>query len=347
MMKLEQVIKALKEYDGEPVKIMEVCGTHTKSIFQHGIRSIISPKIQLISGPGCPVCVTAPSYIDRLVELSLKETYCVLTFGDMMKVKGTQMSLTEAKAMGAEVKVLYSPLGALSEAENHKDTQYVFAAVGFETTTPVYALLLDEIQKRNIKNLKLATSIKTILPALSFICENETSIDAFLSPGHVSVISGSRIYEELAAAYKKPFVVAGFEGEHILAAIYEIMTQLKGKRYQVTNLYSNAVTEEGNQKAEALIHQYFEPADDAWRGIGTIKQSALKLKEEYKEYDAGGSQEEIIETLPPGCKCTDVILGRIQPVDCPLFQKVCTPLHAVGPCMVSSEGACGIWYQNS
>jgi hydrogenase expression/formation protein HypD len=346
-MKLEQVIKALKEYDGEPVKIMEVCGTHTKSIFQSGIRTIISPKIQLISGPGCPVCVTSPAYIDHLTDLSLKEKYCVLTFGDMMKVKGSKLSLTEAKALGAKVKVLYSPLAAIAEAERNSDTQYVFAAVGFETTTPIYALLLDEIRDRKIKNLKLATSIKTILPALSFICENETSIDAFLSPGHVSVITGSKIYKGLANTYQKPFVVAGFEGEHILAAIYEIMSQLKGKRHEVRNLYSNAVTEEGNQKAESLINQYFEEADGIWRGIGKIAQSALKLKEEYKEYDAGSREEEIIEELPMGCRCADVILGRIQPVECPLFQRVCTPLHAVGPCMVSAEGACGIWYQNS
>lgn len=345
-MKLEQVINALKEYDGRPVKIMEVCGTHTKSIFQNGIRTIISPKIQLISGPGCPVCVTSSSYIDRLTELVLKEGYCVLTFGDMMKVKGSSMSLTEAKAMGAKVKILYSPLSAVAEAEKNAEIQYVFAAVGFETTTPVYALLLDEIQKKNMKNLKLLTSIKTILPALSYICENENTIDAFLSPGHVGVITGSRIFEDLANTYKKPFVVAGFEGEHILAAVYEIMTQLKEKRHQGKNLYTNAVTEEGNQKANSLIQKYFEPADDVWRGIGTIEKSALSLRSEYSFYDAKRSKEDGKEELPPGCRCTDVILGRINPSQCPLFQKACTPLHAIGPCMVSAEGACGIWFQN-
>jgi hydrogenase expression/formation protein HypD len=346
-MKLEEVIKALKEYDGRPVKIMEVCGTHTKSIFKNGIRTIISPKIQLISGPGCPVCVTSSSYIDRLVELSLKENYCVLTFGDMMKVKGISLSLTEAKAMGANVKILYSPLSAIAEAEKNREIQYVFAAVGFETTTPVYALLLDEIGRKNIKNLKLLTSIKTILPALSYICENENNIDAFLSPGHVSVITGSRVFEELAETFKKPFVVAGFEGEHILAAVYEIMSQIEENRHQVKNLYTNAVTEEGNKKADFLIRQYFEPADDVWRGIGKIEKSALTLRAEYGFYDAGSGSKEGIEELPAGCRCTDVILGRISPSDCPLFKKACTPLHAVGPCMVSAEGACGIWYQNA
>jgi hydrogenase expression/formation protein HypD len=204
MKTLEQVKDELLHYDGGPVKIMEVCGTHTASIFKNGIRSLLSPKLQLISGPGCPVCVTSSSYIDRLVEYSLQEKHCVLTFGDMMKVKGTRMSLTEAKAAGGKVRILYSPLAAVQTALRDKDTQYVFAAVGFETTVPIYALLLEEIIKNSIRNLKLMTSVKTILPALSFICENEKNIDAFLCPGHVSVITGSAVYRELAAKYRKP-----------------------------------------------------------------------------------------------------------------------------------------------
>lgn len=346
-MTVEEVIKELKNYDGRPVKIMEVCGTHTSSIFKNGIRSMISPKIQLISGPGCPVCVTSAAYIDKLVEYSLKEKHCVLTFGDMMKVKGSRMSLTEAKAAGAQVKILYSPLTAVAEAEKNKDVNYVFAAVGFETTTPIYALMLEEIQKKGIENLKLMTSVKTILPALSFICENEKNIDGFLSPGHVSVITGSRSYRELAEKYKKPFVIGGFEGEHILAAVYEIVSQIRHQRFEVKNLYTSAVTEEGNQKARALIEQYFEAGDDFWRGIGLIKDSALRLKEEYRQYDGGSLVDGAEEETPKGCRCTDVILGRINPSECPLFQKACTPLHAVGPCMVSAEGACGIWYRNS
>jgi hydrogenase expression/formation protein HypD len=346
MKTLEQVKDELLHYDGEPVKIMEVCGTHTASIFKNGIRSLLSPKLQLISGPGCPVCVTSSSYIDRLVEYSLREKHCVLTFGDMMKVKGTRMSLTEAKAAGGKVRILYSPLSAIQTAQEDRDTQYVFAAVGFETTVPVYALLLEEIIKNGIRNLKLMTSVKTILPALSFICENEKNIDAFLCPGHVSVITGSAVYRELAEKYSKPFVVAGFEGEHILAAIYEIVTQIRRRRPEVKNMYVSAVSEEGNRKAAELIGRYFEQADDYWRGIGRIENSALKLKEEYREYDAGGSLEATEENLPAGCKCREVILGRLHPVDCPLFKKVCSPLNAVGPCMVSAEGACGIWYKN-
>jgi hydrogenase expression/formation protein HypD len=346
MKTLQQVKDELKNYDGRPIKIMEVCGTHTGSIFKNGIRSLLSPKIQLISGPGCPVCVTSSAYIERLVELSLKEKHCILTFGDMMKVKGTEYSLTEAKAIGAKVKILYSPLTAIQTALDDPNTQYVFAAVGFETTTPIYALMLDEINKSNIKNLKLLTSLKTVIPALTFICENEKEIDAFLSPGHVSAVTGSRIYQGLMEKYHKPFVIAGFEGEHILAAVYEIITQLKSGQIQVKNMYPSVVTEEGNQKAMELVSHYFEAVDDYWRGIGIIEGSALRLKQEYSEYDAGSLCEQKEEKLPGGCRCTDVILGRIHPVDCPLFKKVCTPLSAVGPCMVSSEGACGIWYKN-
>jgi len=183
MKTLEAIKKELGEYEGKNIKIMEVCGTHTSSIFKNGIRSLISPRIQLISGPGCPVCVTASSYIDRLVEYSLKDNHCVLTFGDMMKVKGHKLSLTEAKATGGNVKILYSPLSAVKIAIKSPETQFIFAAVGFETTAPIYALMIEEIIKNNIKNLKLMTSIKTIIPAISYICENEKNIDAFLCPG--------------------------------------------------------------------------------------------------------------------------------------------------------------------
>lgn len=347
MKTLQQVKDELKAYNGKPIKIMEVCGTHTSSIFKNGIRSLLSPTIQLISGPGCPVCVTSSSYVDKLIELSLKDRHCVLTFGDMMKVKGSRLSLTGAKAVGGKVKILYSPLSAIQIAMEDQNTEYTFAAVGFETTTPIYALMLEEILRNHITNLKLLTSVKTMVPALTFICENEKNIDAFLCPGHVSVITGSRIYEELAGKYHKPFVISGFEAEHILAAIYEIVTQLKNNRPDVKNMYVSAVTEEGNRKAVTMINQYFESADDVWRGIGLIKSSALRLRKEYQAYDAGSCIEAEADSMPEGCRCTDVILGRINPVDCPLFKTVCSPLDAVGPCMVSSEGACGIWYKNS
>lgn len=346
MKTLQQATDELLNYRGRRIKIMEVCGTHTSSIFKNGIRSLISRDIELISGPGCPVCVTAPAYIDRLVELSLAPASCVLTFGDMMKVKGSELSLTGAKASGGSVRILYSPLAALGIARENPDIRFTFAAVGFETTTPVYALLLEEILKTNIKNLRLLTSLKTVVPALSFICETEPDIDAFLCPGHVSVITGSSVYSSLAEKFRKPFVVAGFEGEHILAAISEIMRQIGHGQGRMKNMYTGAVTAEGNMKAQEVVNYYFQPCDDYWRGIGLIPGSALRLKKEFIEYDAGSALGDTAETLPAGCRCADVILGRIHPVDCPLFKKTCAPLNAVGPCMVSTEGACGIWYKN-
>ncbi|MGC4019376.1 MAG: hydrogenase formation protein HypD [Muricomes sp.] len=346
MITLEQIISELKSYDGDEIKIMEVCGTHTSSIFKNGIRTLISPKIKLISGPGCPVCVTPSVYVDKLVDIASRENYCVLTFGDMMKVKGSRLSLTEAAASGAKVRVLYSPLDAVKIAQENENIQYVFAAVGFETTIPVYGVLIDEIVKNEIHNLKLLTSLKTIVPAISYVCENEEKIDAFLAPGHVSVIIGCDIYRELAEKYKRPFVVAGFEGQHILAAIYEILLQIKHSRHEMKNMYMSTVTEKGNLEAQSIIQKYFEVRDDFWRGIGTIEKSALGLKEEYSGYDAGSSFGEYTESLPKGCRCTDVILGRINPTECPVFSKGCTPMNALGPCMVSTEGVCGIWYKN-
>jgi hydrogenase expression/formation protein HypD len=346
MITLDRIKKELKEYNGRTIRMMEVCGTHTSSIFKAGIRSLLSPKLQLISGPGCPVCVTSTIYIDKLVNYALKEKHCVLSFGDMMKVKGSHLSLTEAKAMGGRVQMLYSPLSAVKIAEEDPDTQYIFAAVGFETTTPIYALILEELLQKEIKNLKLLTSVKMILPAMSYLCESEKGIDAFLCPGHVSVITGSSIYKELSERYQKPCVIAGFEGEHILAAIYEIVRQLKKGEYEVKNLYPSVVTEEGNEKAQELVWKYFETVDEDWREIGVIPGSGLRMRKQYQEYDAGSSFEAYSVRNPKGCKCREVILGRIPPNECPLFEKVCNPMNAVGPCMVSSEGACGIWYKN-
>lgn len=346
MITIQQIKDNLKNYDDKKIKIMEVCGTHTSSIFKNGIRSLISSDIQLISGPGCPVCVTSPAYIDKLAEHSLKENCTVLTFGDMMKVKGSKISMTEARAMGGDVRILYSPLSSLKMAMENPHIEFVFAAVGFETTVPVYGLLVEEIIKNKIDNLKILTSLKRIIPALEFICENEKGIDAFLCPGHVSVITGSNAYNELAERYNKPFVVGGFEGEHILAAVYEIVRQISNESYSMKNLYTNAVSEEGNEKAVNIINRYFDVTDGYWRGIGTIKDSALRLKDEYEYLDAGSSFDEDEGSSPKGCRCRDVILGRINPADCNLFGGLCTPLNAVGPCMVSTEGACGIWYKN-
>jgi len=355
-MEIKAAIEYLKAYDGPDIKLMEVCGTHTASIFKSGIRSIISPKIKLISGPGCPVCVTPTAYIDRCIEYAKARHHVLCTFGDMLKVPGIFGSLSDMKGQGAKVEMMYSPFEVVDKAAVNPDITYVIAAVGFETTAPTYALALDDAQTRGIHNLKFVTALKTVIPALTWICENESGIDGFICPGHVSVIIGSKVYENLAVKYDKPFSVAGFEPEHILAVIYDIVKQLEVHKVEdvqavetshVHNLYKNAVRTEGNPKALAVIQKYFETGPTMWRGLGNIEASGLYLRPEYAAYDGGSRGLDRDMELPETCRCGEVIVGRINPNECEMFGKVCNPTNPFGPCMVSSEGACGIWYRNS
>ena len=342
-MDIAQVIDYLKAYDGRQLKLMEVCGTHTAAIFKNGIRDLISPKIRLISGPGCPVCVTPTAFIDKCVEYAKAEGRELLTFGDMMKVPGTAGSLSENKAADrdgakARITIMYSPLEAIEKAKADPETTYVVAAVGFETTAPTYALLVEEAARQGVENIRLVTALKTAVPALHWICENQNDIDGFICPGHVSVITGVHVYDELAEKYGKPFVVSGFEAEHILAAIYRIVKQIETGEGRVENMYPNAVKEDGNPK----------PLKAMWRGLGLIDDSGLYLRDEYKAYDGGSRGLDEDMELPEGCRCGDVITGHINPDQCPMFAGgSCTPMDPFGPCMVSSEGSCGIWYRNS
>lgn len=345
-MNINEIITYLKEYDGPDVKLMEVCGTHTASIFKGGIRSLISEKIHLISGPGCPVCVTPTAFIDKCAEYAMKDGHVLMTFGDMIKVPGTHGSLADLKGEGASVEMMYSPFEAIEKAKADPDTTFVLAAVGFETTTPAYALMIDQAEREGIKNIKLVTALKTIIPALEWICENEDGIDAFICPGHVSTIIGSKPYEALAKKYHKPFVVAGFEAEQILAVIYDIVRQLESGTENVNNLYRNAVRDEGNKKAQEILARCFEAGPAMWRGLGVIPGSGHYLTGKYAEYDGGSMGLDRDMELPESCRCGDVITGRITPGECPMFGTGCTPLDPYGPCMVSAEGACGIWYRN-
>lgn len=346
-MDAEKVIQYLQDYNGPDRKIMEVCGTHTSSIFKNGIRSLISPKLHLISGPGCPVCVTPTAFIDRCVEYAKKEGHILYSFGDMMKVPGSKESLSIAKGDGAKVELMFSPLDAVTAAKNDPEHVHVIAAVGFETTIPTYAVALEAALQSGITNLKFVTALKTTFPAIEWICENEEGIDAFICPGHVSVITGSDAFDAFAEKYHKPFVVAGFEGEHILAVLYHIVRQLEADKAEAKNLYPNAVRAAGNPKAKALIEKFFTPGEATWRGLGAIPDSGMYLKEEYAAYDGGSCGLDADSELPKSCRCADVIVGRINPCDCPMFGKGCTPMKPYGPCMVSAEGACGIWYRNT
>lgn len=342
MRRIHEVVEALRRIEA-PMKIMEVCGTHTASIVKNGIRDLLPENIRLVSGPGCPVCVTPTSVIDELVTLAFQPDCTVLSYGDMFKVRGSVHSLASAKAEGASVRMIYAPFEAISLAKEHPQHTFVVAAVGFETTAPAYALLLEELVAEDIHNVKLLTSLKTMPAVMEQVCREE-AVDGFLCPGHVCSVTGSGIFEPLCESYQKPFVVAGFSAEGILCALLEIAGQIGHGQPAVKNFYPSVVSREGNQRAQALLMKYFVPSAASWRGIGIVPDSGLLLRPEWSRFGTGRSDAQP-EAMPPGCACTDVILGRIAPSVCPHFGKGCTPQNAMGPCMVSAEGACGIWYE--
>lgn len=343
-MEMKELIEFLSSYDGEPLSFMEVCGTHTASISENGIPSLLSEKIKLISGPGCPVCVTVASYIDRLCELALTPNTCVVTFGDLIRVPGSERALKDTKPLGGNIRMIYSPFEILELAKKDSKTDFVFAAVGFETTTPIYAILLNKITEEKITNIKFVTALKTMPAAIDKLCTMGNKIDGFIAPGHVSAITGANIFRPLAEKHKRPFVISGFEGEELIATIYALV-KLKGQS-KVLNLYKSVVTDDGNQKAKDIVQKYFEPCDAVWRGIGNIKNSGMALKKEYEAFDAGSRNLTEDKAKNNGCRCGEVITGFCSPCDCPLFSKVCTPENPQGACMVSNEGACFHYYIN-
>lgn len=334
----------LKNYDGEPVRIMEVCGTHTAEISRSGMVSVLSPKIRLISGPGCPVCVTVTSYIDRLVALSLAPNHVVVSFGDLLRVKGSSRSLNDAKALGGQVRMVYSPTDVLKLAEAEPEKTFVFAAVGFETTAPVYALLLEQALRRGIRNIRLLTSLKTMPPVIDWVCANQGGIDGFLAPGHVCVITGSDLFLPLAQKYSIPFAVSGFEPQQILLSIYALV-RIRG-RGTVKNLYPSVVTAQGNTQAQRLVSRFFEPCGAAWRGMGVLPGSGMRLRPEYESFDAGSAGLTEDCGSNPACRCGKVLTGALGPRQCPMFGAVCTPQSPQGACMVSTEGSCYQYYVN-
>ena len=341
---MSDIKEFLKEYDGPAVNIMEVCGTHTAEISHCGIPGMLSGKINLISGPGCPVCVTVTDYIDKLVELSHAPDTAVVTFGDMLRVTGKSQSLNDVKALGGQVRMVYSPMDTLKFAAADKTKTFVFAAVGFETTTPAYAMLLNEAIKNGITNVKILTSLKTMSAVIDWVCENQGNIDGFLAPGHVSTITGSDVFIPLAEKYQLPFAVAGFSGEQILDALYALV-KCRGKA-KVMNLYPSAVTAKGNEAAQTMVEKYFIPCDAAWRGLGVIAGSGMILRDEYASFDAGSAELTTDHIHNTKCRCAQVLTGAIKPTQCPLFGTECTPQAQQGACMVSTEGSCYNYFVN-
>lgn len=342
---LEGIAAAIRNYKGRPIKLMEVCGTHTAAISRQGVASLLPEGISLVSGPGCPVCVTPGGYIDTLCRAALADKTTVLTFGDMMRVPGSEGSLMEAKARGGSVEMMYSPMDALRRAKAQPERTFLIAALGFETTLPMYGLLLERLREERIDNVRLFPQLKALIPCLNWLCQRDPDIDGFLGPGHVSAILGPDAFGPISERYRVPMAIAGFGYEHLVVALHDLITQVSQGRHEVRNFYPSAVLPQGNEKAQALIARCFVPQDSLWRGMGEVPDSGYGLAPEFAEYEAklpmGQSTKE-----PPGCLCANVIIGRAIPTQCPMFGKTCLPENPVGPCMVSSEGSCGIWYQN-
>ena len=333
---------------GRPLKLMEVCGTHTVEIFRHGIRDVIPRAITLLSGPGCPVCVTSVQDVDAAIAIARIPGVTMATFGDMMRVPGGKESLLEARSEGADVRVLYSPLDALSLARKEPNKEIVFFATGFETTSPLIAATVAQAAAAGINNFSVYTAHKLVPPALQALLDSpDVLVDGFILPGHVSTIIGKKPYEFVAVRYGKPSVITGFEAKEIIEGILMIVRQIAQKRADVEIQYRNIVKEEGNPKAVALLDEHFRPADAYWRGIGCIPNSGLELREKYAAFDANKKFKPPVSTStePELCSCGDILRGVKIPTECPLFGTGCTPESPVGPCMVSTEGSCAAYYK--
>ena len=345
--KAQQLMNEACKTLGRQINIMEVCGTHTVSIFRNGIRSILPKKLKLLSGPGCPVCVTSQGYIDIVLQLAERDDVLIATYGDMIRVPGKGGSL-ETKQASANVKVVLSSEDALQLAKDNPEKKVVFVAVGFETTAPATAVVVKEAAAESVENFCILSGHKLVVPAMrALVSEKNHNIDAFLCPGHVSVIIGYRSYAEIAERFGRPCVVAGFEPMQIIEGLAEICRQLAVGKAELKSVYTAVVTEQGNTTAQKIIAECFEPADGYWRGLGKIEKSTLKLKDKYSRFDAF-KKFDITETPgedASGCRCGEVLCGLIGPTDCGLFGKSCTPETPIGPCMVSSEGVCAAWFK--
>ncbi len=349
---LHQQIKKAAAKLPEPVKIMEICGSHTVSIFRAGIKSLLPSNVTLVSGPGCPVCVTATEDMDRMIALSgmaVEKNITIATFGDMVRVPGSFTSLEKERAAGADVRITATPLDALRWAGENPDREVVFLGVGFETTSPTIAATVERAQRDNISNFTVYPAFKLLPPALAALLDSEdVALDAFICPGHVSVMLGADTYRPVAAKYGKPCVIAGFEPLDIMLGISVALGLLANKQHEVYNTYKRAVTDEGNRAAMDLLMKIFKPVDTPWRGLGYIPDSGLDFREEYSEFNAitrYGLTEVETGSDPPGCACGEVLRGVIDPPQCHLFGNECSPQSPMGSCMVSSEGSCAAWYR--
>ncbi len=343
-----ELAAAAAERVGGPVGLMEVCGTHSHAIARHGIRTLLGEDLHLVSGPGCPVCVTSAGQIDLCLEIAERDNTILATFGDMVRVPGSKGSLADVRARGGKVEVVYSPMDVISLAQEDPDTAVVMAAVGFETTAPTIACMLQEARRLGVANVSIVCAHKLIPPALRALMQSgDVALHGFICPGHVSVVIGSDAYRDVAEQFSVPCVVAGFEPADILLAIRALLRQVADGEARVDNAYGRAVQAEGNRRAVEAIYSVFDVGEATWRGLGAIPDSGLTLRDDWSAYDV---TERFGLSVPdarehPACHCGEILRGVMLPSECAAFGKACTPARPLGPCMVSSEGACAAEYR--
>lgn len=343
---INRLIKLIKSFSGKNINIMEFCGTHTHEIFRYGIRDILDKGIKLLSGPGCPVCVTHQRDIDYIIKLSKESSLGIITFGDLVNVRGSDYSLSDLRAEGGDVRIIYSPIDAIRIAMEEKEKKFVLIGIGFETTAPNFAYTIIKVRELGIKNLYFLSLHKLTPPTMKAILKmEEVKLDGIIGPGHVSTIIGRRGWLEVFNEFKIPMVIMGFEPMDIVYGLYILIDMLYKGEVELVNAYRRSVREEGNTAALSLMDKVFKRVDSEWRGFGILKDSGLDLREEFEDLNVRRLFPfEVKIKKIPGCKCDEVIRGVIKPTNCSLFGKVCTPDNPVGPCMVSSEGACSAYY---
>lgn len=343
---VKNLVELINKTSKKEVNLMEFCGTHTHEIFRYGIKQLLPKNIQLLSGPGCPVCVTSQKDIDYLLTLLEKEDFGVITFGDLVNVPGSKGSLNKLRLKGKEVKIVYSPLESIKIAKENQNKKYIVVGIGFETTAPNIAYTIIKANEEKLSNLFFLSLHKLTPPAMKAILDmGEVRVDGIIGPGHVSTIIGRKGWFEVFKNREIPFVIAGFKPIEILYGLYKLVDMIEKGEKEIFNAYKSSVKEDGNKKALELIEDVFELSDAEWRGLGLLKNSGLKMKEKFSKFDIKNYYNFEVETKEiPGCKCGEVLRGLIKPLDCPLFGKVCKPTNPIGPCMVSSEGACSIYY---
>ena len=341
---LLEIIKSARQ----PMTFMEVCGTHTVAIARSGLRELAPKQMKLLSGPGCPVCVTAQRDIDALLQMVRDNRVILATFGDMIRVPGTYGSLEKERGRGADIRVVYSPLEAIELSRSYPEREVVFLGVGFETTIPAVAVCVETARRENLKNFSLFSLHKVVAPALAWICSDpDIKVDGLICPGHVAIVTGIEPFSHIADVYKIPCVITGFTTLDILEGLVRLIYQIQRHKAETEIQYNRVVKAEGNLLARQIIDRVFKPAPTAWRGIGVLNDSGLVLRDEYQEWDAHKkfNVREMDDIIIKGCACGEVLTAKKTPPDCLLFGRACTPVNPIGPCMVSQEGACAAYYR--